>query len=475
MMDDHQLLAQYVRESSEEAFTELVRRHTPLVYSAALRQVRDPQLARDVAQVVFANLARKARSVRENMVLAGWLHRDTRFTALDFLRAEHRREKREQHAALMNEPDAQSSTGWEEIRPLLDEALHELSQADRDALLLRFFEQRNLPDVGASLGASAEAARKRVDRALDRLRTLLAKRGITTTAGALAIALSANAVEPVPAGLVVALAASSAPVLATTSLSAASSWTAKLLLMSKPKLVLVSVAAVAAISTPVLLQERAIAAARAEQRGLLASGLTTVEPEPLGHPTEDVGSIPSQKEELERLRKQALALHARADELRAQSQALAPAGSRKSRATPALASFSFSDAHDAGQNTPADFLQTYLWACSHGDTNRIMQLMTFEPATDMDKVRRAMEDIRKEMESGSGALLAQSPGEIRLVEEQPANNNDRWITIGIEMKDGREDLSRTLLRHTPMGWAVVVQTNGVPVSSHVEQADNDQR
>src|SRR5436190_12947815 len=126
----------------------------------------------------------------------------------------------------MNEPDSQSLAGWEEIRAVLDEALHELGETDRDALLLRFFEQRDMADVGAGLGASAEAARKRVDRALDRLRAMLARRGITTTAGALGVALSAHAIEPIPAGLAVALAASSAPVLAGGSLSGSSGWTA---------------------------------------------------------------------------------------------------------------------------------------------------------------------------------------------------------------------------------------------------------
>ena len=145
MTDDRQLLARYVAEVSEEAFAELTRRYMGLVYSAALRQVRDEQLAQDVTQVVFANLARKAASIPKGTVLAGWLHRDTRYTALDFIRAEARRRRREQQSVEMNAPNPDPQPGWVEIRPLLDEALTKLAPADRDALLLRFFEQRDLP------------------------------------------------------------------------------------------------------------------------------------------------------------------------------------------------------------------------------------------------------------------------------------------------------------------------------------------
>jgi DNA-directed RNA polymerase specialized sigma24 family protein len=123
-MDDEQLLAIYVGEKSEEAFAELVSRHAGLVYSAAVRQVRDAQLAKDVAQMVFANLAKHARTIPRGMVLAGWLHRDTRFTSLDLLRAERRRTKREQEAVVMNEINSERSPEWEKIRPILDEAPH---------------------------------------------------------------------------------------------------------------------------------------------------------------------------------------------------------------------------------------------------------------------------------------------------------------------------------------------------------------
>jgi len=480
MMDDRQLLAAYVRNHSEEAFTELVRRHTGLVYSAAIRQTRDAQLAKDVAQTVFANLAIKAMSIPQGTPLVGWLHRDTRFTALDLLRKESRRARREQEAAIMNRIESESSLECESIRPVLDEALHELGGKDRDALLLRFFDQRDLAGVGAGLGASADAARKRVDRALERLRAVLAKRGITTTAAALGTALSAHAMEPVPAGLALALAADAAAVIPAATSAGAWSWAIKFMSMSKPKLALALLGAAGVISTPVLLQEKAIARARTEQTELQAravgiEGMPAVEP-PLAAATNDQ----SQREELERLRKESLVLRARRDDLRARAQSIATSSPPKAPTNAPLASFSMKNVRDAGQNTPADLLQTWLWAALHGDTNRIMQLMAFEPGTDMETIGKVMEDLGKETAkikeaaNGPEAMMAKgADSEFRVLKEQPADNsNDRWITVEDSM-NGRADLQRVLLRFTQTGWRIVIQTNGLPTSKRVDASETN--
>ena len=235
MMDDHQLLAKYAREGSQEAFAELLARHLNLVYSAALRQVRAVQLAEDVSQMVFANLARKAASIPRKAVLAGWLHRDTRFTALDLLRAETRRQAREQEAVAMNISGHETSPDWEQLRPFLDEALDQLEPAERDALLLRFFEQQSLKQIGATLGSGEEAARKRVSRGLDKLRALLARRGVTTSASALSVVLTANAVQAAPAVLssTILSTALTAPVAAAGSITAYEA--VKTILMTKLK------------------------------------------------------------------------------------------------------------------------------------------------------------------------------------------------------------------------------------------------
>jgi RNA polymerase sigma factor (sigma-70 family) len=205
-MDDRQLLRRYAADASDEAFGQLVSRHVNLVHSAALRLVNgDAHLAQDVAQLVFTNLARKAAALPPDVVLAGWLHRDTYFTALEILRKERRRRAREQQALAMNEIELD----WQHIHPLLDDALNQLHPTDRDALLLRFFEQCSLIEIGQRLGFGESGASRRVSRALDKLRELLAKRGVTTTAAALSTALGTHAVQISPSGLAASLAKTS--------------------------------------------------------------------------------------------------------------------------------------------------------------------------------------------------------------------------------------------------------------------------
>src|SRR5882724_2137870 len=195
MTDDQQLLRRYSTDHSETAFGELVGRYVNLVYSAALRRVGgDAHLAQDVSQLVFADLARKAASLPDNVVLAGWLHRATQYAASQLMRTNYRRRRREEEAIAMNALESQTPTDWEALRPVLDGALDGLTQNARDAVVLRFFEQRNLAEVGRALGTNEDAARKRVNRALDKLRAQLIRRGLTTTVATLAAAISVNAV-----------------------------------------------------------------------------------------------------------------------------------------------------------------------------------------------------------------------------------------------------------------------------------------
>jgi len=200
MTSDLELLQDYARNKSEESFAALVNRHLNLVYSAASRQVRSPQLAEEVAQAVFMDLSQSAATLRPDTILTAWLYQVTRRSATDVVRRESRRQLREQIVTEMNTMTAAASD-WTSIEPLLDEAMQELDDADRAAVLLRYFENKSLREVGAALGSSDDAAQKRVSRAVERLREFFAKRGVKAGAAGLAVVISANAVQAAPAGL----------------------------------------------------------------------------------------------------------------------------------------------------------------------------------------------------------------------------------------------------------------------------------
>ncbi len=209
MNDDAILLRRYVVEGSECAFAELVNRKAGLVYSAALRQVDgDTLLAQDVAQTVFIDLARKARPLAERPELTSWLHTSTRFAALKAVRERCRRQIREWEAQAMQdiERDSGRDAEWEQVRPLIDEAVGELPETDRSALLLRYFEGQSFAAIGTKLGLAENSARMRAERALDKLRVVLAGKGVASTAIALGLALPAHAAAAAPAGLATKLA-----------------------------------------------------------------------------------------------------------------------------------------------------------------------------------------------------------------------------------------------------------------------------
>jgi len=203
-LEDAELLRRYTVDRSEAAFAELVERHLTPVYSFALRQVGgDAHLAKDIVQLVFTALARKAGQLTDRQVLGGWLCRTTHFAARDVVRAERRRRTREREAHTMDEssPAADANPDWEKLHPMLDQTMGELREADRDAVWLRFFEGRSFAEVGAKLQLSENAARMRVERALDKLHDALARRGVTSTAAALSATLANQASVAAPAGL----------------------------------------------------------------------------------------------------------------------------------------------------------------------------------------------------------------------------------------------------------------------------------
>jgi RNA polymerase sigma factor (sigma-70 family) len=200
-LDDMQLLRQYATSRSEAAFATLVSRNINLVYSAALRQVRNPHQAEEIAQAVFVILAKKSRALRPAVVLSGWLYNTARLVSANFLRGEFRRQRREQQAYMQSSLNDPQPPSWQRIAPLLDEAMARLNEKDRNAVVLRYFEGRDIGAIAAALGSSEGAAKMRLSRALEKLRQFFLKRGIPISGAGLATVISEFSVQAAPASL----------------------------------------------------------------------------------------------------------------------------------------------------------------------------------------------------------------------------------------------------------------------------------
>lgn len=268
---DAALLREYVEQGAELALGQVVARHTDLVFAAAWRQVGSPDLAHDVAQSVFTDLVRKAPSLvrkgKASQSLAGWLYRSTRYAAQKVLRAERRRLTHERQAMeRLDCATAETSPDWKRLRPVLDEAMAKLSAQDRDALLLRFFQDQDFRSVGVALGLSDDAAQKRVTRALDKLRAYLTRRGVSTAAAALSSVLSANAVEMAPAGLAGAL--TSGALAGAGAESGTTIALLKLMTMTKLKFGLIGAMVAASAGSLLLVEHQSLIRLRAENGSL---------------------------------------------------------------------------------------------------------------------------------------------------------------------------------------------------------------
>lgn len=316
--DDSALIQEFVAHDSQTAFAEIVHRYTDFVYSAALRQVNgDSGLASDVSQTVFLDLGRKARSLDGNISLPGWLHRATRLAALAVLRARERRSVREREAFRVQEFERmETSFDWDAVRNVIDEALDNLNETERRAVLLRYFQKRTFTEISAALCITEDAARMRVDRSLEKLRLLLTKKGVTSTSAALSAALTTQSVISAPAGL------SSSIALAATAAFAQSTSTSLLTIMATTKLKTTIAAIIAAGAAAIATHEHQKAKA-------LEMRVTTAESEILNSPPNASQKAPSNGEmELNQLR----AEHSELMRLRAEVAEL-----RKNQSSPTTA------------------------------------------------------------------------------------------------------------------------------------------
>ena len=198
---DHDLLRQFAEQHSETAFAALVARHVDKVYATALRHTRNVHAAEEITQAVFVILAKQSGRLGAKVILAGWLYETARLTAVTYLRSEIRRARREQEAHMQSALNEPADDAWPHLAPLLDDAMSKLSAAERHAVVLRYFDGKSLGEVGAALGASEDAAKKRVSRAVEKLRGWFTKRGVTLSATVLTATIAANSVQAAPAGL----------------------------------------------------------------------------------------------------------------------------------------------------------------------------------------------------------------------------------------------------------------------------------
>lgn len=467
-MDDSELLRRYAEDASEEAFAELVRRHLNLVYAAALRQAGDAHRAEDVAQTVFADLARKASSLWRRPVLISWLYTSTHYAAAKTRRTEQRRQAREQEAQAMHEilSSSAAAADWDRVRPALDEAMNRLDEPDREAILLRFFEGQSFAGVGAALCLTEEAARKRVDRALDKLHGLLASHGITSTAAALAVALAGQPAVAVPTGLAVT---TTAAALAAVAKGGAGAFTLLgIMSMTKLNIGIASVLVLAG-ATGLILQQKTSTQLRGEIEELRRQGgentRLRAENRRLTQAVAEGAVLRDEHAELVRLRAEIAAL-------KNQPPTPAPAPVRRSggaaagQAVPAASGMVPVEAMgNVGRATPRAAGQTEAWAIQRGDVDTAASLLTFAPEerAKMEALVAALPDNLREQYGTPERLMAmvmaglpRPIAAVQVLDEMEQGPDDYVQHIQLKYSDGRVRTDELLFHRDADGWRRVV-------------------
>lgn len=455
---DSALLEAYAEKRDEAAFSELVRRHLGLVHSAIRRQVEGaPEVSEDLSQKVFMELARKSASLSRHPTIAGWLYTTSRRMAADWMRREGRRQRREREMGMECPDEATASDpgpSWSRISSLLDASMHELPEADRLAILLRYFERRPFAEVGKQLGLSENAARMRVERALDKLRTVLRRRGVTLHECGLGGLLVAGAVLPAPSALgttvsAVALGSSG-------SLPLGSSVAIPLAGFMKTKVAMVMLLAGAAFVPWVMqyperraldlenqsLKLQLIALQKRVDMARPASGLT---------PMPSEGRLDSERSELLRLRGEVGRLRRELAERKPADSGGVEPDSRKQKPSGRL--FLGEEIRDVGSATPERALTSLIWATTTGKPERLAEFLQL-PATvpDSDSARH-YQFIAKQLGTRFAEIEFSS---VQSIQAEP-DGGQRIILGYLDAPAGRTNYFPFRLRQGDSGWRVVVE------------------
>ena len=466
MILDCELLRRYADTKSEDAFAELVRRHVNLVYSAAMRQVNgDSHLAQDVAQTVFAELARKAVALSGRQVLTGWLYTCTHFTAAKAVRKEFRRRTHEQEAHAMQElcQTPASDVDWESIRPVLDKVMHKLRESDRDVILMRYFENRQLADIGDKLGLSEEAARKRVERALEKLRAFLSKSGVTATA--LAAVLSANAVQVAPVGLATTLTTAS---LAGTAAGVGVTLTfVKLMTMTKLQSTIVGAVVIAGVATPLVLQQQSKLRAENDSLHKQIEQLAQVQTDndrlsnSLAEAASSQKLASNQLSELLRLRGEVAGLRGQTNEfkkLEAENQRLRSSFAARTAAKSSSQTATTEEAVPkeswafVGYADPESAFQSTVWAMSHGDVKTFLSSLS----PNAPEFREAQGKTEDEISAKWAREFDPVTG-FRIIDKEAVSNDEVILTVHAR---GIDDVGKFRVQRVGNDWKLAGPVKG---------------
>jgi RNA polymerase sigma factor (sigma-70 family) len=391
-MGDHELLREYIRSQSQEAFRQLVDRHLAMVLSAARRMVGDVDLAQEVAQDVFTALAQKAGALGASPIVGGWLYNTTRHKAMHMVRTEHRRREREGAAAAIQA--LETNENMEPILDRLEPAMAELEEGDRDALVLRYLEDRSLREVGQELGIGEDAARMRVNRALERLRTIFAGQGVAITSIFLGTALAASTTAAVPAGLAAAITATA---LAGTAAAATTAARAVLMTMFNAKAVAALIgAAIITGAVTYLVQQRQVQRLQADNQSLLAQqAQASAEQEAAAK--EQLDRLRKDSSELMRLRNEVGQLRRERDALM-QRAGQAAAGAGQSAGNPGRY-ISKEQLAFAGYSTPEAALESTMWAMMKGTWAQVIAGFNPEMAEEVSQDPGSREQFEKQKDA----------------------------------------------------------------------------